>query len=55
MPLSTVILKDNNSIHEPNQFSKVELLYDTILEKLDEAIDMKKGLLLDFEEVCLVI
>lgn len=45
------MLKDNSSLQEPNQFSIVEQLFDSIFEKLDEAIDMKKGLLNDTEEV----
>lgn len=49
--MSITVLKDNGAIHEPNQFSKIETLYDSIFERLDEAIDMKKGLLLGTEEV----
>lgn len=45
------MLKDNPSIHEPQQFAIVESLYDTIFEKMDEAIDMKKGLLKDAKDV----
>lgn len=47
------MLKDNSSLQEPNQFSIVEQLFDSIFEKLDEAIDMKKGLLNDTEEVAI--
>lgn len=53
--MSTIVLKDNPAIHESTQFSKIELLYDSIFEKMDEAIDMKKGLLIDTEEVRIVI
>ncbi|KAK8794410.1 hypothetical protein JH06_1619 [Blastocystis sp. subtype 4] len=50
LPLTTTVLKDNLSIHEPQQFAVVESLYDTIFEKMDEAIDMKKGLLKDTKD-----
>lgn len=49
------MLKDNTSLQEPNQFSIVEQLFDSIFEKLDEAIDMKKGLLNDTEEVIIFL
>lgn len=55
MPLNTTVLRDNASLHDPAQFSKIELLYDSIFEKLAEAIDMKKGLLIDTEEVLLLL
>ena len=45
------MIKDNVSIHEPQQFGVVESLFDTNFEKMDEAIDMKKGLLKDTEDV----
>lgn len=55
MPISITVLKDNSSLQEPNQFSIVEQLFDSIFEKLDEAIDMKKGLLNDTEEVIVIL
>ena len=51
MPFNSVVLKDNPSIHEAHHFNIVENLFDTIFEKLDEAIDMSKGLLKDNEDV----
>ena len=51
--MSTTILKDNKSIHENNQFHIIEGLYDSIFERMDKAIDMKKGLLTDVEDVFL--
>ena len=49
--MSILVLKDNDQIHEKRHFDAVENLFDTIFEKLDEAIDMKKGLLKDTEDV----
>ena len=49
--MSTTILKDNKSIHENNQFHIIEGLYDSIFERMDKSIDMKKGLLTDVEDV----
>ena len=51
--MSTTILKDNKSIHENTQFHIIEGLYDSIFERMDKAIDMKKGLLTDVEDVFL--
>ena len=45
------VLKDNSAVHEKQQFNVVETLFDTIFEKMDEAIDMKKGLLKDADDV----
>ena len=52
--MSTTIIRDNKSIHENNQFHIIEGLYDSIFERMDKAIDMKKGLLTDVEDVFLV-
>ena len=51
--MSTTIIRDNKSIHENNQFHIIEGLYDSIFERMDKAIDMKKGLLTDVEDVFL--
>ena len=45
------MLKDNPSIHESQHFNVIENLFDTIFEKLDEAVDMSKGLLKDNQDV----
>ena len=45
------MLKDNPSTHESHHFDVVENLFDTIFEKMNEAIDMSKGLLKDSEDV----
>ena len=39
--------------YENNQFHIIEGLYDSIFERMDKAIDMKKGLLTDVEDVFL--
>ena len=46
-----MLLFVNGTIHEKQHFNVVETLFDTIFEKMDEAIDMKKGLLKDTEDV----
>ena len=51
--MSTTIIRDNKSIHQNNQFHIIEGLYDSIFERMDKAIDMKKGLLTDVEDVFL--
>ena len=51
LPYNSTSLKDDPSIHDAKHFDVVENLFDTVFEKMDEAIDMSKGLLKDNEDV----
>ena len=51
IPSNISILNDNPSNQNKQSFEVIDNLFDTVFEKLDEAIDMKKGLLADTEDV----
>lgn len=46
-----MVLTENDSLHESQQFDAIESLLDSIYENMDRAIDMKKGLLNPLNDV----